>query len=79
MDRPEPFGIGAFGGGGNDGDLTAAVLDRPDALNLIHALTPMGRLATTEEVANAILFLASPAAAMVTGHTLPVEGGFLAI
>jgi NAD(P)-dependent dehydrogenase (short-subunit alcohol dehydrogenase family) len=60
-------------------DLTAAVLDRPDALNRIHALTPMARLATPEEVANAILFLASPAAAMVTGHTLPVDGGFLAV
>lgn len=60
-------------------DLTAAVLDRPDALNRIHALTPMARLATPGEVANAILFLASPAAAMVTGHTLPVDGGFLAV
>jgi len=60
-------------------DLTAAVLDRPDALNRIRALTPMARLATPEEVANAILCLASPAAAMVTGHTLPVDGGFLAV
>ncbi len=32
------------------------MLDRPDALNRIHALTPMARLATPEEVANAILF-----------------------
>ncbi|HKG73138.1 MAG TPA: SDR family oxidoreductase [Aestuariivirgaceae bacterium] len=30
------------------------------------------------EVAAAILFLASPAAAMITGHTFPVDGGFLA-
>jgi NAD(P)-dependent dehydrogenase (short-subunit alcohol dehydrogenase family) len=36
------------------------------------------RLATPQEVANTILFLASPAAAMITGHTLPVDGGFLA-
>jgi NAD(P)-dependent dehydrogenase (short-subunit alcohol dehydrogenase family) len=41
-------------------------------------LTPMRRLATPDEVAHAILFLASPAAAMITGHTLPVDGGFLA-
>jgi NAD(P)-dependent dehydrogenase (short-subunit alcohol dehydrogenase family) len=41
-------------------------------------MTPMRRLAEPEEVAAAILFLASPAAAMVTGHTLPVDGGFLA-
>jgi NAD(P)-dependent dehydrogenase (short-subunit alcohol dehydrogenase family) len=59
-------------------DLTAAVLDRPGILERIAELTPLGRLATTQEVANAILFLASPAAAMVTGHTLAVDGGFLA-
>jgi NAD(P)-dependent dehydrogenase (short-subunit alcohol dehydrogenase family) len=59
-------------------DLTAAVLDQPGVAERIADLTPMRRLATTEEVANAILFLASPAAAMVTGHTLPVDGGFLA-
>lgn len=59
-------------------DLTSAVLDRPGALDRITAMTPLRRLATAEEIANAILFLASPAAAMVTGHTLPVDGGFLA-
>ena len=59
-------------------DLTAAVLDRPGIMDRIAELTPLRRLATTDEVARAILFLASPAAAMVTGHTLPVDGGFLA-
>jgi NAD(P)-dependent dehydrogenase (short-subunit alcohol dehydrogenase family) len=59
-------------------DLTAAVLDQPGILERIAELTPLRRLATPEEVANAILFLASPAAAMITGHTLPVDGGFLA-
>jgi NAD(P)-dependent dehydrogenase (short-subunit alcohol dehydrogenase family) len=39
---------------------------------------PLGRLAEAEEVANAIAFLAGPGAAMITGHTLPVDGGFLA-
>jgi NAD(P)-dependent dehydrogenase (short-subunit alcohol dehydrogenase family) len=59
-------------------DLTAAVLDQPGILERIAELTPLRRLATPEEVAHAILFLASPAAAMITGHTLPVDGGFLA-
>ena len=59
-------------------DLTAALLDQPGVIEQIAALTPLRRLATPEEVAHAILFLASPAAAMVTGHTLPVDGGFLA-
>ena len=40
--------------------------------------TPMGRFSTAEEVAAAILFLASDAAAMITGVTLPVDGGWTA-
>ena len=40
--------------------------------------TPLGRLVEPEEVAAAILFLASDRASMITGHTLPVDGGWLA-
>ncbi|HXQ05284.1 MAG TPA: SDR family oxidoreductase [Bradyrhizobium sp.] len=38
----------------------------------------IGRLAEPEEVDAAILFLASPAASMITGHMLVVDGGYLA-
>jgi NAD(P)-dependent dehydrogenase (short-subunit alcohol dehydrogenase family) len=38
----------------------------------------MGRLGTPEDVVGPVLFLASPAAAMVTGHVLTVDGGFVA-
>lgn len=54
------------------------LLDQPQLVAKIEAMTPLRRLAEPQEVADAILFLASPAAAMVTGHTLPVDGGFLA-
>lgn len=56
----------------------APLLQQPELVAKIEAMTPLGRLAEPEEVAAAILFLASPAASMITGHTLPVDGGFLA-
>jgi NAD(P)-dependent dehydrogenase (short-subunit alcohol dehydrogenase family) len=38
----------------------------------------VGRLMEPEEVANAILFLASEEATFITGAVLPVDGGYLA-
>ncbi|MGH0126081.1 UNVERIFIED_CONTAM: hypothetical protein FKN15_016296 [Acipenser sinensis] len=40
--------------------------------------TPLGKFAEVEDVVNAILFLLSEKNAMITGATLPVDGGFLA-
>ncbi len=42
------------------------------------ARTPMGRWGTPEDIAPAMLFLASPAARFVTGQTLCVDGGYSA-
>jgi meso-butanediol dehydrogenase/(S,S)-butanediol dehydrogenase/diacetyl reductase len=41
------------------------------------AMVPLGRLAEPEDIAATIVFLASPAAAYVTGQLLTVDGGFL--
>jgi 2-deoxy-D-gluconate 3-dehydrogenase len=49
----------------------------PALMQRMQAAMPLGRMAEAEEVAAAILFLASDAAAMITGHNLPVDGGFL--
>jgi NAD(P)-dependent dehydrogenase (short-subunit alcohol dehydrogenase family) len=40
---------------------------------------PLGRVATVEDVARAVAFLASPGAGMITGTTLMVDGGWTAV
>ncbi len=40
---------------------------------------PMGRIAEPEEIAGAVVYLASPSARMVTGQVLCVDGGFTAV
>jgi enoyl-[acyl-carrier protein] reductase III len=50
--------------------------DREGMLRDASSRTPAGRLVTPEDVANAVSWLVSPEAAMVTGHTLVVDGGW---
>lgn len=45
--------------------------------DLASSRIPLGRLGATDEVANAVVFLSSPEASYVTGHTLVVDGGWL--
>jgi 3-oxoacyl-[acyl-carrier protein] reductase len=47
----------------------------PDLFKEAMAKNPWGRMATAEEVANAAVFLASPAASFITGVNLVVDGG----
>lgn len=43
----------------------------------VTGMHPIGRLGTVEEVANAVVWLCSKNASFITGHTLPVDGGFV--
>ena len=54
-------------------DMTAAVSEK--AMEGIQAQIPLGKAGAPEDVANAVVWLCSPAAAYVTGHVLHVDGG----
>jgi len=61
-----------------DTPFVAGLMAEPGMREAIEELTPLGRLAETRDLAGALLYLASPASAMVTGHSLAVDGGWLA-
>ena len=59
--------------------MTAATREDPARLASFMTRIPMGRLGQTEDLVGPVIFLASDMSRYVTGITLPVDGGFLAV
>lgn len=59
-------------------DLTRPMLADPDFRQFVERMIPMGVMGQPEDVASAVVYLASDAAAMVTGQSLKVDGGWTA-
>ncbi|MBK5286991.1 MAG: SDR family oxidoreductase [Acidimicrobiia bacterium] len=55
--------------------LTAGVLADREVRTAVEDATPLRRVGTASDVANAVVFLMSPLAAYITGHNLVVDGG----
>ncbi|HYR44358.1 MAG TPA: SDR family oxidoreductase, partial [Terriglobia bacterium] len=58
--------------------MTASFLADPEFRNWVMSRIPLGRIGRIEEIAGAIVFLASPAASLITGTSLVIDGGWTA-
>lgn len=58
--------------------LTKPMLENPEFYKDVTSRIPMGKVAHPKDVAGAVLYLASDQSQFVTGHTLPVDGGWTA-
>jgi 3-oxoacyl-[acyl-carrier protein] reductase len=65
--------VNAVAPGFIDTDMTRALNE--DQRTALQAQIPLGRLGSADDIAQAVLFLASPAASYITGETLHVNGG----
>ena len=59
--------------------MTGATRENPTKLGSFMTRIPMGRVGQTEDLVGPVIFLASDMSRYVTGVTLPVDGGFLAV
>ncbi|WP_182086552.1 3-oxoacyl-ACP reductase family protein [Aureimonas sp. ME7] len=73
----EGIRVNAVAPGYIDTDMTRGGFENPDWDPVWRRMTPMGRYGQPDEVATAVQFLCSPAAAYITGAVLPIDGGYL--
>jgi NAD(P)-dependent dehydrogenase (short-subunit alcohol dehydrogenase family) len=75
-----PFGIrvNAIAPGPFLTDMMSHVRDNDQAIQFMTQGIPLERTGVRDDLKGVAVFLAGPASAYVTGHTLPVDGGLLA-
>lgn len=71
--------VNAVGPGSIATDMLAGINASPEAMKSVMSRTPLGRIGLPEEVANVVAFLASPKASYITGETIYIDGGRLAL
>ena len=76
-----PYGIrvNAVGPGSIDTAMLAGVNADDEKMKMVLSRTPLGRLGNSEDVANAVVFLASDKAGYITGETIYIDGGRLGL
>lgn len=71
--------VNAVGPGLTRTEFSKPIWDHPERAKAYLRGVPKGRVAEPEEIADAVLFLASDAADFITGHSLYVDGGYLSV
>jgi NAD(P)-dependent dehydrogenase (short-subunit alcohol dehydrogenase family) len=72
---PHNIRVNGVGPGVIQTEFSRGLWDNPAVIGPLLAQRPRGRIAQADEVAGAVIFLASPAAAYITGQTLLLDGG----
>ncbi len=75
---PQKIRVNSIGPTFTDTPLVRRVVDTPEKRDFVMSKIPMGKLARLQDIMAAAVFLASPAAAMITGTHLIVDGGWTA-
>jgi NAD(P)-dependent dehydrogenase (short-subunit alcohol dehydrogenase family) len=76
---PHGIRVNAIAPGVIETAMTKATREDPARLAGFVGRTPLGRVGQPDELVGPVVFLASDMASYVSGVTLPVDGGFLAV
>ena len=75
---PHNIRVNAIGPTFLETPMTASFFENPEFRDWAISRIPLGRIGRMDEVAGAIVFLASPAASLITGASLTIDGGWTA-